>query len=66
MRMKTPCHPGEILRASIEEGLGLTVTAVAKRLGVYQTLAPPGRGLRVHETLRKGAPGARDRGACRT
>ena len=34
MRMKTPCHPGEILRSSIEEGLGLTVTAVAKRLGV--------------------------------
>ncbi len=34
MRMKTPCHPGEILRSSIEEGLGLTVTAVAKGLGV--------------------------------
>lgn len=34
MRMKAPCHPGEILRSSIEEGLGLTITAVAKGLGI--------------------------------
>ena len=32
--MKNPCHPGEIVRDAIVEGLGLSVTAAAKGLGV--------------------------------
>jgi addiction module HigA family antidote len=32
--MKNPCHPGRIIREAITEGLGLTVTAAAKGLGV--------------------------------
>ena len=32
--MKNPRHPGEIVRETIVEGLGLTVTAAAKGLGV--------------------------------
>ena len=34
MSMKTPPHPGEVVRDSIENGLGLTVTAAAEGLGV--------------------------------
>ncbi len=34
MTMKNPCHPGRIVREAITEGLGLTVTAAAKGLGV--------------------------------
>jgi len=34
MAMKNPAHPGEVLRDAIENGLGLTVTAAAKGLGV--------------------------------
>ena len=34
MPMKTPPHPGEVVRDAIENGLGLTVTAAAKGLGV--------------------------------
>jgi addiction module HigA family antidote len=33
MRMKNPCHPGQIARTSIE-ALGLTVTEAAEQLGV--------------------------------
>ena len=39
MRMKTPPHPGRIVRQECIEPLGLTVTSVAKALGVTrQTL----------------------------
>ena len=34
MTMKNPCHPGRIVREAITKGLGLTVTAAAKGLGV--------------------------------
>jgi addiction module HigA family antidote len=34
MRMKTPPHPGRIVRQECIEPLGLTVTETAKRLGV--------------------------------
>ncbi len=34
MSMKNPPHPGEVVRDAIENGLGLTVTAAAKGLGV--------------------------------
>ena len=34
MAMKNPCHPGRIVKEAITEGLGLTVTAAAKGLGV--------------------------------
>ena len=34
MPMKNPPHPGEVVRDAIENGLGLTVTAAAKGLGV--------------------------------
>lgn len=32
--MKNPAHPGEILREDVIAGLGLSVTEVARRLGV--------------------------------
>ncbi|WP_454064314.1 HigA family addiction module antitoxin [Candidatus Nitrospira salsa] len=39
MRMKTPPHPGRIVRQECIEPLGLTITEVAERLGVTrQTL----------------------------
>jgi addiction module HigA family antidote len=34
MMMKTPCHPGEIIREDVLAPLGLTVTQAAKVLGV--------------------------------
>lgn len=34
MRMKNPPHPGRIVRQECIESLGVTVTDVAKRLGV--------------------------------
>jgi addiction module HigA family antidote len=34
MRMKSPPHPGRIVRQECIEPLGLTVTEAAKRLGV--------------------------------
>ena len=34
MPMKTPCHPGEIIREEVLAPLGLTVTQAAKVLGV--------------------------------
>jgi addiction module HigA family antidote len=34
MRMRSPSHPGEIIREDCLEPLGLTVTAAAKGLGV--------------------------------
>jgi addiction module HigA family antidote len=34
MKMKNPCHPGRILKESIIEGLGITITEAAKGLGV--------------------------------
>ena len=36
MAMKNPPHPGEVVRDAIETGLGLTVTAAAKGLGVLR------------------------------
>ena len=32
--MKNPAHPGEILREDVLAGLGLSVTELARRLGV--------------------------------
>ncbi|MEE9394016.1 MAG: HigA family addiction module antitoxin [Planctomycetota bacterium] len=32
--MKTPCHPGEILREAIIDELGLSITAAADGLGI--------------------------------
>jgi len=34
MAMKNPCHPGEILREVIADGLGWTITDAAAGLGV--------------------------------
>jgi antitoxin HigA-1 len=34
MTMKTPCHPGEIIREDVLAPLGLNVTDAAKALGV--------------------------------
>lgn len=34
MAMRTPVHPGEILREDVVEDLGLTVSEAADRLGV--------------------------------
>jgi len=34
MAMKDPCHPGEIVRDAIVDGLGLSVTKAAAGLGV--------------------------------
>ena len=34
MPMKNPPHPGQVLRRTITEGLGLTITAAAKGLGI--------------------------------
>ncbi len=34
MPMKNPPHPGQVVRRAITEGLGLTVTAAARGLGV--------------------------------
>lgn len=34
MAMKKPKHPGAIVRDAIENGLGMTITAAAKGLGV--------------------------------
>ena len=34
MTMKNPCHPGEIVREAITEGLGISITDAAKGLGV--------------------------------
>jgi len=35
--MHNPPHPGEILRADVLPGLGLTVTEAARQLGVTRT-----------------------------
>lgn len=37
MTMKSPLHPGEIVREILIEGAGLTVTAAAEHLGVSRT-----------------------------
>lgn len=34
MPMKNPCHPGQIVRDTIVEGLGLSITEAAEGLGV--------------------------------
>ncbi len=34
MPMKNPCHPGQIVRDAIVEGLGLSISEAAEGLGV--------------------------------
>ena len=34
MAMKNPCHPGELIKEAIEDGLGWTITDAAAGLGV--------------------------------
>ncbi len=34
MTMKNPCHPGEIVREAITEGLGISITDAAEGLGI--------------------------------
>lgn len=34
MAMKNPCHPGQLVRDAITEGLGLSITEEAEGLGI--------------------------------
>ena len=34
MAMKNPCHPGQLVKDAITEGLGLSITEAAEGLGV--------------------------------